>query len=108
MRRGETGTPRFWWALSAWIVIGDYLLPAYRYPYNHILIWPLILLGLTALQGRARTVWIGLSTTLLVLHAALWFLPKVCLPWPGIGMLFLAVGAVGVTFLPDGKPSAVT
>lgn len=104
MRRGETGTPRFWWALSAWIVIGDYLLPAYRYPYNHILLWPLLLLGLTATTGRARTVWLALSTALLTLHAATWFLPKISIPWPGIGSLLLAGGVALLTFLPARKP----
>lgn len=103
MRRGQTGTPRFWWALSAWIVIGDYLLPAYRYPYNHILLWPLLLLGLSATTGRARTVWLTLSTALLTLHAATWFLPKICIPWPGIGTLALALGVAGWTLLPARK-----
>lgn len=100
MRRGETGTPRFWWVISAWIVVGDYLLPAYRYPYNHIMLWPLILLGLNALTGRPRTLWTGLSATLLLLHAAVWFLPKVCIPWPGIGMLLLAAGVAAASFRP--------
>ena len=100
MRRGEAGTPRFWWSLSAWVVIGDYLLPAYRYPYNHIMIWPLILLGLAALHDRARTLWIVISTFLLTLHAAIWFLPKSCMAWPGIGMLLLALGVVAATFGP--------
>ena len=108
MRRGETGTPRFWWALGGWIVIGDYLLPAYRYPYNHVLLLPLILLGLTALRGRTRAVWIMLSTILLVLHAAVWGLPKSCIPWPGIGMLMLALGVAAVSFLPARRVTGVS
>ncbi len=97
MRRGETGTPRFWWAASAWIVIGDYLLPAYRYPYNHILLWPILLLGLAAVPLRFRRLWLSLSSLLLILHAATWLLPKACIPWPGIATLLLAIGVAIVT-----------
>ena len=108
MRRGETGTPRFWWAVSAWIVIGDYLLPAYRYPYNHILLWPLVLLGLAALSGSARAVWISLSTALLVLHGAAWFLPISTISWPGVGMLLLALGVAARTYLPAKREAAIS
>ena len=108
MRRGDTGSPRFWWSLSAWIVAGDYLLPAYRYPYNHILIWPMVLLGVAALSGRTRTVWISLCTGLLALHAAVWFLPKTCIQWPGIGMLLLALGVAAATFLPSKRAVVVS
>lgn len=100
MRRGLVGTARFWWALSAWLVIGDYLLPAYRYPYNNILIWPLLLLGLAALPGRGRTVWITASSSLLLLHAATWFLPKNFIPWPGAAALLLALAAAVWSLLP--------
>ena len=82
----------------------SYLLPAYRYPANHILLWPLLLLGLTATTGRARTTWLTLSTALLTLHAATWFLPKIGIPWPGIGSLLLACGVAILTFLPARKP----
>lgn len=92
IRRRETAAPRFWWAVSAWLLIGDYLLPAYRYNYNHILLWPMLLLGLNALTGRASTVWRSVSAGLLALHAATWFLPNACIPWPGIASLALAVG----------------
>ena len=104
LRRGETGTPRFWWALSAWVLVGDYLLPAYRYPYNHILLWPLLLLGLNALpSGGPRTIWLGLGISLLSLHAATWFLPKACISWPGIATLLMAVGVALLSFLPSRK-----
>lgn len=107
LRRNETGTPRFWWVLSAWIVLGDYLMPAYRYPYNHILLWPLVLLGLAALTDRPRTLWIALSAALLGLHAATWFLQKTFIPWPGVGMLLLAAGVAGASFLPPVKKNSV-
>lgn len=101
IRRRQTGTPRFWWALSAWILIGDFLLPAYRYPYNNILLVPLLLLGLSALpSGRARTVWLTLATTLLTLHSATWFLPKAFISWPGIATLVLALGVAASSFTP--------
>lgn len=106
LRRGQVGSPRFWWTLSAWIFLGDYLLPAYRYPYNHALLWPVLLLGLSASASpRARRTWLGLSTALLLLHAATWFLPKSCIPWPGIASLFLAAGVALASFLPDRPPS---
>jgi len=103
MRRGETGSPRFWWILSAWIVLGDYLLPAYRYPYNHILLWPLLLLGLSAASGRGRPMWLALCSGLLGLHAAVWFLPKACIPWPGIATLVVAGGVALSSFWPARK-----
>lgn len=106
MRRGETGSLRFWWILSAWIVVGDYLLPAYRYPYNHILLWPMLLLGLAATTGRARILWQGLSTALLLLHVAVWFLPKACIPWPGMAALGLALGVALLAVKPAASASS--
>lgn len=100
MRRRETGTPRFWWALSAWILIGDYLLPAYRYNYNQILLWPMLLLGLNALTGRAGRVWRALSAGLLLLHVATWFLPNSCIAWPGAASLGVAVGVAAFALSP--------
>jgi Glycosyltransferase family 87 len=105
MRRGEAGTPRFWWILSAWILLGDYLLPAYRYSYNNILLWPVLLLGLAATTGRARTLWLGVSTALLTLHAATWFLPKSCIPWPGAATLVLAAVLAALSFRPQARAS---
>jgi len=105
MRRGEAGTPRFWWAVSAWIYAGDYLLPAYRYNYNHILLWPLLLLGLNATIGRARTVWMMLSSALLVLHTATWWLPNACIPWPGVAALIVSAGVVVWTLIPARRAS---
>jgi len=106
MRRGETGSLRFWWILSAWIVVGDYLLPVYRYPYNHILLWPMLLLGPAATTGRARSLWQGLSTALLVLHVAVWFLPKACIPWPGTAALGLALGVALLAVKPAASASS--
>ncbi|MES2705716.1 MAG: glycosyltransferase family 87 protein [Verrucomicrobiota bacterium] len=103
MRRRETGTPRFWWAVSAWIYIGDYLLPAYRYNYNHILLWPMLLLGLSALKGRARAVWMILSSALLLLHTATWWLPNACMSWPGAASLALAAGVAAWMVMPPRK-----
>ncbi len=105
MRRGLTGSPRFWWTLSAWIYLGDYLLPAYRYPYNHALLWPLLLLGLSVGSARARRLWLILSAALLILHAATWFLPKTSIPWPGIASLLLAAGVALASFFPERKPT---
>ena len=107
LRRGQVGSPRFWWTLSAWIFLGDYLLPAYRYPYNHALLWPVLLLGLSASTSpHARRTWLGLSTALLLFHAATWFLPKACIPWPGIASLLLAAGVAAASFFPLAKPAA--
>ncbi|MDB6132186.1 MAG: hypothetical protein JWM59_429 [Verrucomicrobiales bacterium] len=106
MRRDGAGSARFQWGVSAWIYVGDYLLPAYRYNYNHILLWPVLLLGLTALEGTARKVWMGLAAGILILHTATWWLPKACLPWPGVVALLLAVGVAVMTALTSRKAAA--
>lgn len=106
IRRRETGSARFYWAMSAWVYLGDYLLPAYRYSYNHILLWPLLLLGLNATTGKGRTVWLTVSSALLVLHVATWWLPNACIPWPGVASLVLAAAVALVTLRPERRAVA--
>ena len=95
-RGGGGGGAGFWWAVSAWLVIGDFLLPAYRYDYNNVLLLPLFLTGLSALEGRARTVWMALSSALLAAHfagwTAVWLGWKAYIPVPGMLALGLACG----------------
>ncbi|MDB6070348.1 MAG: hypothetical protein JWL81_1519 [Verrucomicrobiales bacterium] len=107
MRRKQVGGPRFWWAVSAWILVGDFILPAYRYSYNNVLLWPVLLLGLNALPeagaGRGRKLWLTVSAGLLGMQVATWFLPNSFISWPGVGALVLGLGVVVGTFLPGRK-----
>lgn len=104
-RRGVASRPVIWWTVAAWALIGDFLLPAFRNTYNDILVWPMLLLGLGALRGRAKGVWIALSLALVLLHCAVWltivpahaatkFLPKEFIPVPTVAGLALAAGVV--------------
>ncbi len=102
MRRRQTSDARLWWALSAWIVMGDFLLPAYRNTYNDILFWPLFLFGLGALRGRARERWIGLCGFWLFAALAVWVLPREFIPAPSILGFLIAAGAAGFAlFCPE-------
>lgn len=100
MRRPHTGDAMLWWAISAWILIGDFLLPAYRNPYNDILIWPLFLFGLGALKGAARKLWIALCGLWLLAALAVWVLPKEFIPIPSILGWLIAAGVAAFSLLP--------
>lgn len=112
VRRGETGSGRFWWAASAWILLGDFLLPAARYSYNHILLVPLLLFGLGALEGAARRWWTGLSLALLAVHLATWavLFSTSHLRWmltiPGYATFFFSVLAAVWSLVPA-RPARV-
>ncbi len=96
-----------WWAASAWMVIGDFFLPAYRNIYNDVLMWPMLLLGLTALKHtRPREIWIVLCGGLLFMQWAVSWMPTWFIPWPSIVGFFFAVGVViySLRFHPHQEP----
>ena len=96
-----------WWAITGWLLLGDYLLPAYRNIYNDALVWPLLLMGLIALQGRSLIIWISLSTALLVSQSAVWILPKSFIGIPSVLALMLALATIVWSLrLPQNSSSA--
>ncbi len=100
LARNSAGSAVVWWAVSAWAVAGDFLLPAFRNPYNDILVWPVLLLGLEALQGGGRRLWIGLAGALLAAQAVVWIMPPWFIPVPSVMGLLLSLGVVAwTTFL---------
>ncbi len=98
MCKHPNNTNLLWWAITAWLLLGDYLLPAYRNIYNDALAWPMLLMGLTALRDRPRLIWIGLGTTLLLLQIAVWQMPKGFIGIPSYGALILASATIVWTF----------
>ena len=100
MRRPRTSDAMLWWAISAWIVIGDFLLPAYRNTYNDILFWPFLLFGISALKGRTLKLWIVLGGLWLISALAVWILPKGFIPVPSVLGFLIAVGVAVFALLP--------
>lgn len=100
MSRPQTSDAMLWWAISAWIVIGDFLLPAYRNIYNDILFWPLFLFGVSALKGRALRLWIGLCGLWLLAALAVWVFPRGFIPVPSVLGWMIAAGVAVFALLP--------
>lgn len=93
----KVSTDLIWWAVAAWIMVGDFLLPAFRHTYNDVLALPMVLFGLSALSGRkGERAWIYLSASALILMILSWWdkLPKSFLPVPSVAWFLLAVGGV--------------
>ncbi|MDF1812859.1 MAG: glycosyltransferase 87 family protein [Verrucomicrobiales bacterium] len=93
-----------WWAGAAWILVGDFLLPAFRHTYNDILVIPLILFGISALQGRRELkYWLGTSAAVLILMIAAWKIHGWYLVFPSLVLWFsAAVAAVWALLLAKG------
>lgn len=101
------GDTVLWWAIAAWSVIGDFLLPAFRHGYNDVLVWPMLLLGLGALRGCALAIWTGCGAAWVLAQWAVWVMPKGYIPVPPVLGLLLALGAAAVALrLRPGGPAA--
>ncbi len=99
MRRAETTDRLLWWAVAAWVALGDFLVPAFRYNYNDVLFLPLLLFGLAALEGRARIAWLAVCGVWLLLQLEVWMMPKGFIPVPGLAGALIALGVVAVTWM---------
>ncbi len=93
-RRSSSDAALRWWSVAAWAVVGDFLLPAFRNPYNDVLIWPVLLLGLQVLRGGARKTWIAMALLLLLAQTVVWRLPPGFIPVPSAVALLLALVVV--------------
>lgn len=93
---------RIWWGAAAWILIGDFLLPAYRNPYNDILALPLFLFGISALENHfLQKTWIWISILSLSLMILSWKVPpswKWYFPLPSLTLGILAIASTVIIF----------
>lgn len=89
-------TSLLWWAISAWIVLGDFLLPALRHTYNDVLCLPMVLFGISAISHQlVARIWLsGVSIVLLMMICcwwqqlqAEWILTIPSLAWAGLAIL---------------------
>lgn len=94
----KTGNDVTWWAITSWLMVGDFLLPAFRHPYNDVLALPMVLCGIVALNRTTdRRVWTTLSGFAIILMIAAWplksqgwFLPLPSLAWLCLGLVGIA------------------
>ncbi len=98
----RAGSAAIWWAVAAWIVLGDFLLPAYRHTYNDVLAIPMVCCGLIALQGHRGLTKVWLIATAAVFGMMLlgwqltarWYLPTPSVAMAVLGGLALVLAVV--------------
>ena len=108
--RKKANSRMFWWVIAAWVVIGDFLLPAFRHTYNDVLALPMVLFGLGALEGKQeRKRWIVASAVVFGLMFLTWKIPgslRGLIAIPSLGLWMMALGAVVTGWLKVCRPSS--
>jgi hypothetical protein len=95
----KTGNDITWWAVTSWLMVGDFLLPAFRHPYNDVLAIPMMLCGIVALSRPVdRKIWTALSGLAILLMITTWPLKSQgwFLPLPSLTCLCL--GLIGIAW----------
>lgn len=87
-----------WWSVIAWIVIADFLLPAFRHTYNDVIALPLFLFGLSAITKHTpkdKFTWVITCAAILVSMILTWQLnSKWVLPLPSTTLLLLGMASI--------------
>ena len=91
--------PVLFWAAIAWIAAGDFLIPAFRHNYNDVMVLPMMLFGVAALEGRENArYWSRACFAAVAALWLMWVIPSAMrwlLPMPSFSLFLLSLIAAG-------------